>query len=148
MARSKTSVNDCPGLLDPKKCLNCPFPDDCHLSADFSTKGQINRAVEEALEGAACLAERQARPMVDVDEEEREQRLRLQRAYRKKCREELAEKQACIKTARLRRGLLLSEAARAIGVSYPTLSMWEHGTAPANWDKVYRVFPELKEAAK
>lgn len=93
-------------------------------------------------------------------EAHREERIAYQKAYREAnryeiaakrkarreaSREKLAAKQNCIRTARKSHSMRQSDLARLVGVNTSTISAWEHGTSPANWDNLCAVLPELEE---
>lgn len=63
---------------------------------------------------------------------------------RTKNKAELGHTQKCIAQARAARGMSQAALAKHIGVSQSTVSYWECGAAPANWDKLCAVLPELE----
>lgn len=142
-------TSDCPGMLHPEKCLECPYPDDCRLRDDFAVKGHISWDAERALAGSFDVDDRaKVGRCRDRYLAKRDKTIAQQKARKARCREALAESQGRIREARKRRGIQQGELARMLGVSQPTLSGWEHGAVPARWEKIYQIFPELKEETK
>lgn len=66
-----------------------------------------------------------------VSEEERERLLNQQRKV--------------LRSVRIANGLTQQKLAARIGVTDATISAWEHGRSPANWDNLCAVLPELEE---
>lgn len=139
--RKRTTVTDCPGMDDPMRCLECEYSD-CMLHDHMITRGGVSKAVEEALAGSWAYEDRNIFRH-DVSIEKRKAESKRTKLRREANVEALAEKQACIREARERRGMMQKDAARLIGVSQATLSMWEHGQTPAPWERLHRFFPEI-----
>lgn len=55
--------------------------------------------------------------------------------------------QAVIREARLARGWTQKDLAQVMGLHVGTIASWEKGQNPANWEKLYKVMPELLEVA-
>ena len=51
--------------------------------------------------------------------------------------------QFCIKNVRTAHGMSQKDLANKVGVSVSTVSRWENGVHPANWDKLCAVLPDL-----
>ena len=66
-----------------------------------------------------------------VSDEERERMLNQQRKV--------------LRSVRIANGLTQQKLAARIGVTDATISAWEHGRSPANWDNLCAVLPELEE---
>ena len=72
-------------------------------------------------------------------------RIRAQvKLRRNKNKTELGHAQKCIAQARAAHGMSQAVLAKRIGVNQSTVSYWECGAAPANWDKLCAVLPELE----
>ena len=70
-----------------------------------------------------------------------------QKAYREANRDKVAEYQKAIAKARKARKWTQKELAQRLGVSRSLVAQWENGMAPANWELLFGVLPELREAA-
>ena len=57
-----------------------------------------------------------------------------------------AEAQKVIRPARKARGWTQKQLGEMLGVSWQSVSHYEHGRMKAPWDKLYEIMPELKEA--
>lgn len=64
---------------------------------------------------------------------------------RKNNKKKYGSTQAVIREARIARRWRKIDLAEHCGASVSTIRNWEHGLAPANWDVLYQVMPELKE---
>ena len=53
--------------------------------------------------------------------------------------------QKLIRVARGKMGLKQRELAKEIGVNERTISAWERGTNPANWELLYKALPNLRQ---
>lgn len=86
-----------------------------------------------------CKAMNRARYKNNAD------RIRAQIQLRRtKNKAELGHAQKCIAQARAARGMSQAALGKRIGVNQSTVSYWECGAAPANWDKLCAVLPELE----
>ena len=116
-------------------CFNCPYPD----------------VPDECL--SAPLTYDEYKESRRIDSESRyEQKTNAQKkvyaqnkSYREANKEKLADKQSCIRTVRRSHNMSQHDLARLVGVHHTTISGWECGTSPANWDKLCAVLPELEE---
>lgn len=140
--RKRKTITECPGAQDAMQCLHCPY-EDCMLHDHLVVKGGVCQAVENALAGSWDCDDRNQRR--DIPDEQRRRENATTKRRRTANLQELADKQACIREARLRRGMTQKEAAKLLGVSGSTLSMWETGRERARWDRLHRFFPELSE---
>ena len=59
--------------------------------------------------------------------------------------EKLRTEQSCIAAYRKARGLSQRRLAELTGISQHTISKWERGIRPANWDRLYAALPELRK---
>lgn len=73
----------------------------------------------------------------------RTKKLAYARDYKAKRKHELSAVQAEIRKARKAKGLSAAALAEQIGVCRGTLTGWERGEAPAHWDSLCAVLPEL-----
>lgn len=68
------------------------------------------------------------------------------RAYYEANKDKVAERQRAIARVRREHGLTQADLAKQICVSRATISLWESGALPADWDKLVLALPELKTA--
>ncbi len=143
-------------------CFECVF-DDCILGDDLTFDDiKISREIEAAanpktqkeLAIAAKQREYRERNREEIAaykreyyERNREEIAAYKREYYERNREEIAAKQRVIYDYRRERGLPQRAFAKLLGVSRQTVSLWENGLSPADWDLIMSVFPELCEAA-
>ena len=156
-------------------CLHCPYPeipDEC-LNEDtvYSEYEDLSRIEKELLfpsspKNTSAEAKERKRERDRIyrkshPEKANEHHLRWYRknknrvvAYAKEYRDRNIEKfsyQFCIRDARTECGISQKALADKIGVAMSTVSRWESGIAPANWDKLCAALPDLdryKECAK
>lgn len=132
---------------DTTICFNCPYPD-CKIRSDYAVRGGIGKEIEDALgcdKPAYQKAQRDKERDAAYYQARRRAILDRQNELRQRNREQLGEEQAAIREARKRRGWTQEQLAVQCGVGQYTISAWECGTAPADWDKIRAVFPELRE---
>lgn len=116
-------------------CFNCPYPD----------------VPDECLSDSLTYDEYKESDRLDSESRyERKTNKEKKIAARKKAwheanRDKLADKQSCIRTVRKSHGMRQSDLAQLVGVSQGTISAWEHGRSPANWDNLCAVLPELEQ---
>lgn len=72
----------------------------------------------------------------------REKMAAYQKAHYKANQKKLSNRQKVIRTFRLTRLMTQAEFAARLGVSESTVSRWERGLLPANWDLLRSVFQE------
>ena len=149
-------------------CLRCPYPEmpeEC-LNEDvvYSEYEDLSRIEKELLYpsssknvSAEFREKKRERKRLDRKlhpEKANEYHLRWYRrnkdrviAYAKEYRDRNVEKfsyQFCIRDARTDRGISQKALADEIGVAMSTVSRWESGIAPANWDKLCAALPDLE----
>ena len=81
----------------------------------------------------------------EVNRLERNRREYAQKKYARNI-EKYAEEQKIIRTVRKARGWSQKQLGEMLGVSLQYVCHWEKGRAPAPWDRLYEIMPELKEA--
>ena len=67
-----------------------------------------------------------------------------QKSYRENNRKKLASVQKCISEVRKSLNMSQRDFALLVGVARGTISKWESGTIPANWNSLCTVVPELE----
>lgn len=130
-------------------CLNCPYPDvpeEC-LSAPltYAEYRELRRIDSELINPKTAAQKKAAARGKARYEANKEKEIAYQNAYREANKEKLAPRQKCISEARKARHMTQADLAIMIGISRGAIAMWECGYAPANWDKLCAVLPELEE---
>ena len=98
-----------------KDCFNCPFPDcvnDDLDHDDYKALAELDKELTSTPKKKKLAA--------------------ANRAYREANKDKVAAAQRVIKDVRARLGLSQRAAAAILGVSQPTLSLWENGLAPCD----------------
>ena len=115
-------------------CFNCPYPD----------------VPEECLERS--LTYNEYRQLAEIDSEilfpktEAQRKVAAQqKAWYEANKEKVAAQQECISRVRKSHRMTQYTLASLIGVGQATVSMWETGSLPANWDKLCAALPELEK---
>ena len=107
------------------------------------------------IEASFCLTNEELKQSREIDRDvvvgrmDRDTRRKAERqkAYREANRDKVAEYQKAIAKARKARKWTQKELAQRLGVSRSLVAQWENGMAPANWELLFGVLPELREAA-
>lgn len=111
-------------------CLHCIYPD---CRNDQLTPDDYKASTERD------------RDSVKDNRDAKGQRLAAQKkAYRAANRDKLAAQQK-IRDRRKAAGYTQCKLAALIGVHFATISQWENCKAPANWDKLEAIFPDIKK---
>lgn len=124
----------CKMIVCNRDCFNCPYPD----------------VPEECLSQPLTYAERRNLDWIETEiinpkTAAQKTKAAQQKAYREANKEKLAAQQKAISFIRKQKGMTRRDLAALIGVSQPTIVGWEIGTAPAAWNKLCAVLPELEE---
>ena len=117
-----------------RDCFNCPYPD----------------VPEECLSQPLTYAERRNLDWIEAEiinpkTAAQKKKAAQKKAYYEANKEKLAARQKAISFIRKQKGMTRRDLAALIGVSQPTIAGWEIGTAPADWNKLCAVLPELEE---
>ena len=127
-----------------RDCLNCPYPDCIDPPLSIGEYRELEAVDKEILHPKT---EKQRRALAYQKAYHKANRDR-EAAYRKAYREANKDKlrcQAAIKVARQKRNWSQEHLASQLGVTRTTLSLWELGKVPAQWDKLCAVLPELEK---
>lgn len=111
----------------------CPFPDIPEARLNKVVKGDYSKTKQ----AESARRRYQANP---------ERFKAMARARRTANEARLSDAQRKIRTVRKSHNMTQETLAASIGVHPVTISSWEHGRSPANWELLRKVFPELKEA--
>ena len=135
-----------------QNCFECPYPDcivDGLLPSDMERNDQLDEtAYRNRRQAYYSTHKEQVAATARVYYQSNSERIKEHcRAYRDANAAQLSETQACIRPARLNAGYSQRKLASLIGVSNTTISLWESGRLPANWDKLCAVLPSLKKKA-
>lgn len=159
---------NCPYPDVPDECLSAPltydeYKESRRIDSESRYEQKTNAQKKVAAQQKAWYEanrEKVAAQQKENYEEHREERRAQQKAYREANKDhiyaqrksyleankkKLSDKQKCIQVARKSHGMRQSDLALLLCVSQSTISMWEQGKVPANWDKPCAVLPELKE---
>ena len=112
-----------------RDCLNCPYPDCIDPPLSIGEYRELEAVDKEILHPKT---------------EKQRRALAYQKAYREANKDKLR-CQAAIKVARQKRNWSQEHLASQLGVTRTTLSLWELGKVPAQWDKLCAVLPELEK---
>ena len=140
-------------------CFNCPYEDcifDGITQADIAESNErtrlhraevdkqyaYQREYREANRDAIAAYQR------EYYEANRDAIAAKQREYREANRDAIAAYQREIRTARKLRGYTQRVLGALIGVDRSTISHWESGKAPADWELLYTALPELAERSR
>ena len=112
-----------------RDCLNCPYPDCIDPPLSIGEYRDLEAVDKEILHQKT---------------EKQRRALAYQKAYYEANKDKLG-CQAAIKVARQKRNWSQEHLASQLGVTRTTLSLWELGKVPAQWDKLCAVLPELEK---
>ncbi len=113
-----------------KDCFNCPFPDcvnDDLDHDDYKALAELDKELTSTPKKKKLAAANRA-----YREANKDKLAAANRAYREANKDKVAAAQRVIKDVRARLGLSQRAAAAILGVSQPTLSLWENGLAPCD----------------
>ena len=142
-----------------RDCLNCPYPDCIDPPLSIGEYRELEAVDKEILHPKTekqrrALAYQKAYHKANRDREaayrkayyeaNKDRALAYQKAYREANKDKLR-CQAAIKVARQKRNWSQEHLASQLGVTRTTLSLWELGKVPAQWDKLCAVLPELEK---
>lgn len=106
----------------PKECLDRPLSYAEYRELDWIDSNIINEKTYAEKKAAA-----------------------YRKAYYEANQKKLSDQQECISYVRKSYRMTQCQLAMMIGTSRKAVSNWETGVAPANWDKLCAVLPELEE---
>ena len=132
-----------------RDCFNCPYPDvpeEClSQPLTYAERRNLDWIEAEIINPKTAAQKKKAAQQKAYYEANKEKLAARQKAYREANKEKLAARQKAISFIRKQKGMTRRDLAALIGVSQPTIVGWEIGTAPAAWNKLCAVLPELEE---
>ena len=130
-------------------CFNCPYPDvpeEClERSLTYNEYRQLAEIDSEILFPKTEAQRKVAAQRKAYREANKEKVAAQQKAWYEANKEKVAAQQECISRVRKSHRMTQYTLASLIGVGQATVSMWETGSLPANWDKLCAVMPELEK---
>ena len=128
-------------------CFNCPYPDvpeEClSRSLTYDEYRELAWIEAEIINPKTAAQKKAAAQQKAWYEANREKVAARKKAYREANRERVAAQQKVIAVIRKRKGVTQSDLAALAGVRRATISLWETGQSPADWNKLCAVLPEL-----
>ncbi len=142
-----------------RDCLNCPYPDCIDPPLSIGEYRDLEAVDKEILHQKTEKQRRALAYQKAYYEANKDRALAYQKAHYEANKDRIAASQkayyeankdklgcqAAIKVARQKRNWSQEHLASQLGVTRTTLSLWELGKVPAQWDKLCAVLPELEK---